>query len=238
MLFQIAATMEFARKHNVEYSFPNLKEHLHYVKNETHFNPNLKCVKHYEHLFRNLKTIKPSNTIKKINFPFHYVDWEIPKNCLIEGFFQSEKYFKQSRTKILSLFEKTSTINKVSVHIRRGDYIKNPNYHNVLSKKYYDKAFEMFPNHEFLIFSDDIEWCKNNFIGQRYLFYTEKTDLEEMVAMSSCEHNIIANSSFSWWGAWLNINKNKKIICPSQWVGPAFSSLNTKDIYCEDWIKI
>ena len=238
MLFQIAATMEFARKHNVDFSFPNLKEHLCYAKNETHFNPKLKCVNHYEYLFRNLNTIKPNNRIKKINFPFHHVEWEVPKDCMIEGFFQSEKYFKQSRKQILSLLaKKTDKINKVAVHIRRGDYLKNPNYHAVLNKEYYYKAFELFPDYKFLIFSDDIEWCKKSFTGELFEFYEGKTDLEEILMMSYCEHNIIANSSFSWWGAWINENKDKKVVAPKKWFGP-LARLETKDIYCEDWIKI
>ena len=238
MLFQIAATIEFANKLNVDYSFPNLTEHLEYAKKEQYYNPKLNSVEHYQELFKNFNSVKPSLPIEKINFPFHYIEKEIPKNCIIEGFFQTEKYFKHSREELLSIFPKKNTINKVSVHVRRGDYLKNQNCHNVLSKEYYLNAFKIFPEHKFLVFSDDIEWCRQNFLGNKFEFKTGKNDLEELCDMYACEHNIIANSSFSWWGAWLNTNKYKKIICPSQWVGPGLSHLNTEDIYCENWIKI
>lgn len=237
MLFQIAATMEFSRKLGVDYSFPNLLEHLEYAATETNYNPKLKSVAHYQQLFKDLRTVKPILTFEKIVFPFHYVDYQLPKDCIIEGFFQSEKYFKESRRQILSLFPKKQKINKVAVHIRRGDYLKNQAYHNVLSIEYYLEAFKLFPNN-FLLFSDDIEWCKSIFTGMEFEFYEGENDLEEMLTMSCCEHNIIANSSFSWWGAWLNTNEHKKVVCPSQWVGPQLKHLNTSDICCDEWIKI
>ncbi len=234
MLFQIAATMNFASKLGVDFSFPNLNIHLNYLKEETKYNPNLKCIKHYEHLFENLKTTNTPNRIKKINFPFHYVDWEIPKDCMIEGFFQSEKYFINSRKEILKMFDLKPKINMTSIHVRRGDYLKNPNYHTVLGGKYFDEAMSHFENQKFLIFSDDIGWCRSTFTGNRFDFYEGKNDLEEMMVMSSCEHNIISNSSFSWWGAWLNQNDKKKVIAPKNWFGPK-ANLITQDIYCEKW---
>lgn len=238
MLFQISATMEFSRKNDVDFSFPNLEEHLKYLKNETYYNSKLKCVVHYEKLFSKLKTSKPPPRVPRVSFPFHYVDWDIPKNCIIEGFFQSEKYFKNSRRQILSLFPKTREIDKVSIHVRRGDYLKNPKHHNILDLNFYNKAIELFEEDSFLIFSDDIQWCRNNFTGDRFDFYEGENDLQEMLAMSSCKSNIIANSSFSWWGAWLNMREKSKTVCPSRWVGDGFSHLNTEDIYCQNWIII
>jgi hypothetical protein len=234
MLFQIAATIEFSSKLGVDFSFPNLNQHLSYAKREQTYNPKLKCTKHYEHLFRNLKTTLPPIGIKKINFPFHYSEQQIPKDCVVEGFFQSEKYFKNSREEILNMFDLKQERDLVSIHVRRGDYLKNPNYHNVLGKEYYDKAMSHFPKDRFLIFSDDIEWCRHAFVGDRFEFYEGKNDLEEMMVMASCKHNIIANSSFSWWAAWLNQNDEKKVIAPKKWFGP-IPNLVTQDIYCESW---
>lgn len=231
MLFQIAATMEFSRKLGVDCSFPNIKTHKRLFDNK-------KVIHNYKMIFQSLKDTQPKIGTKKISFPFHYVDWNVPDEHIIEGFFQSEKYFKQSREQILSLFTKKAKINKVAVHIRRGDYLKKQAHHNVLSIEYYLEAFKLFPNNNFLMFSDDVEWCKSTFTGIEFEFYEGENDLEEMLTMSCCEHNIIANSSFSWWGAWLNTNEHKKVVCPSQWVGPALSYLNTSDIYCDDWIKI
>lgn len=238
MLFQIAATMEFASKSGVDFSFPNLIQHLSYIKREQTFNPNLKCVKHYERLFRNLKNVQPQSGIKKINFPFQYVDWQIPKDCVIDGYFQSEKYFKNCRENILNMFDFQPKRDMVSIHVRHGDYLKNPSCHNVLVKEYYDKAISCFPEDNFLIFSDDMDWCRSTFTGDRFKFHEGENDLDDMLSMSSCKHNIIANSSFSWWGAWLNRNEDKKVFCPSQWVGTTLSHLYTKDIYCQNWIII
>ena len=89
----------------------------------------------------------------------------------------------------------------------------------------------------FIIFSDDIKWCKNNFIGDKFTFIEGEKDYIDLWLMSLCNHNIIANSSFSWWGAWLNQNPNKKVIAPINWFGPE-KKLNPKDIYCKNWIKI
>ena len=238
ILFQVAATFEFSKKLNVECSFPNLHEHLVFLQKENYCNSNLKDITHYKELFGSLKTIYPPSHIQKVAFPFHYVEKQIPRECIIDGFFQSEKYFKNSRQEMLSLFKKNKTIDKVSVHVRRGDYLEKQRHHNILSKEYYLKAFKVFPNQKILMFSDDIEWCKKTFIGQEIEFFKGKTDIEDLKMMSSCHSNIIANSSFSWWAAWLNTNQNKKVVCPSQWVGESLSHLNTSDIHCADWIKI
>lgn len=234
MLFQIAATMNFASKLGVDFSFPNMNVHLKYLEKETTYNPNLKCVRHYERLFKNLKTTNIPNGIRKINFPFHYVNWDIPKDCVIEGFFQSEKYFINSRKKILKMFDLKPKTNMVSIHVRRGDYLKNPNYHTLLGEKYYDEAMSHFENEKFLIFSDDIDWCRSIFTGNKFDFYEGSNDLEEMLTMASCKHNIISNSSFSWWGAWLNKNESKRVLAPINWFGP-LANLKTQDIYCESW---
>lgn len=232
MLFQIAATMEFSRKFEVDFSFPNLNTHKRLFDGK-------KIIKEYHGVFDSLKCIQPKIGTKKINFPFHYVDWHIPKECIIEGFFQSEKYFKNSREKILNVFPQYHKLtNKVSVHVRRGDFLKKQQYHNILTLEYYKKAFSIFSNERFLIFSDDIEWCKKKFIGKEFSFHETQGDMADIAIMSSCKHNIVANSSFSWWGAWLNRSKGKKVICPSQWVGPALKNLNTNDIYCEEWVRI
>ena len=93
------------------------------------------------------------------------------------------------------------------------------------------------PKTKFLIFSDDITWCKKNFIGDSFIFIENEVDFIDMYLMSMCINNIIANSTFSWWGAWLNKNKNKKIISPINWFGPA-KPLNIRDVIPHNWVKI
>ena len=92
----------------------------------------------------------------------------------------------------------------------------------------------------FLIFSDDINWCKEFFpdIPEKFKFIDGNTDYEDLILMSLCKNNIICNSTFSWWAAWLNQNQDKKVIVPTNWFGKAYANNKTDDIFCENWIKL
>lgn len=185
----------------------------------------------------------------------------VPKSCYLTGYWQSEKYFnligevlrKEFDLKeapdsgLWELGEEMQRINSVSLHVRRGDYISDPvtnNYHGVLGADYYRLAMKQIqiqtgPTH-FYVFSDDLDWVKENmrfvspctFVEKE----TKKSDCEEMWLMSKCKHHIIANSSFSWWGAWLGINPDKIVISPKQW--QADPSRKTPDLIPGDWIII
>lgn len=178
------------------------------------------------------------------------------------GFYQSEKYFRKIKNIIIEEFTlknplaniskrweekiKLSPIS-VSIHIRRGDYVNNPKtnkYHGICGIEYYKKAINLLKNKigenfEIFVFSDDIEWAKNNLsFNQQINFVSspEIPDYEEMYLMSLCKHNVIANSTFSWWGAWLNKNPDKIVIGPNQWF--AKKTPNNSDVLPSDWIKI
>jgi len=184
---------------------------------------------------------------------FNHVPITYKDGLLLRGYFQSEKYFKHNRDSILTSFspthdELTHIHNKYgsllsnetcSIHVRRGDYLNLQEHHPVCTMKYYNEAISKVPDAtHFLVFSDDIDWCKTKFVGEQYTFIENEVDVMDLHLMSFCKHNIIANSSFSWWGAWLNTNKNKVVVTPSKWFGPAKASLDTKDIYPEGWIKL
>ena len=175
----------------------------------------------------------------------------------IAGYFQSEKYFKKYESDIKKefafkehvvdgarkIFDTVTSGGKVvSLHVRRTDYIKLSDTHPTLTQEYWDKALEHFPDHEVLVISDDVEWCMDNFVGGRYTFSSDMfSDIgispnQDMCLMTMCDGNIIANSSFSWWGAWLNQNEDKKVVAPSTWFGPS-GNKEWHDIYCEDWIQ-
>ena len=130
--------------------------------------------------------------------------------------------------------------NSVSIHVRRGDYLKHKNLqtHGLCSLDYYKKAIDYLldqkSNLNFFVFSDDLEWCKNNFDFVQNIFYCEGSPIEDFILMSSCKYNIIANSSFSWWSAFLNQNQNKIIIYPNNW----FVNNDLKIYTPEDWIMI
>lgn len=177
----------------------------------------------------------------------------------LHGYWQSEKYFKDIRKSLLTDFQFPQNLNNqneeilrmiegtnsVSVHIRRGDYLqgeKNYNYFGeVCSLEYYHNAMEYFrtkhENASFFIFSNDIEWAKENLMGNDCYYIDWNNGIEDyldMYLMSKCRHNIIANSSFSWWGAWLNENMQKQVIAPVRW----FNKYSAEDTICDTWMRI
>lgn len=253
MLFQIAGGIGIAKKYNLKISFPNLDEHLNYLNADNYYNSKLKHAHEYKVLLSKINQEKPNtNNLEYIHYPFEYTDINLnTKDYLIEGFFQSEKYFINAREEILNLFEEPPIVREVikkypeysglttSIHIRRGDYLKNPNYHPTQSIQYYEQAMSILNENtdSFLVFSDDIEWCKNNLRNEKIVYIENEIDYIELFLMANCNNNIIANSSFSWWGAWLNKNKEKKVIAPNLWFGSMINE-NVNDIIPKNWIKI
>lgn len=178
-------------------------------------------------------------------------------NVYLQGYWQTEKYFKNIRTDLLKMLkfkvddnknlealEKIRSNNSVSIHVRRGDYINNINaakvHGNIVGIEYYNNAVNIMKdkveNPLFVIFSDDIEWVKNNINIENTIFIDfnkGKDSYKDMFLMSKCKHNILANSSFSWWGAWLNENEKKIVVSPSKWM----NEIETPDIWCDTWIK-
>jgi hypothetical protein len=183
---------------------------------------------------------------------------KIVKNISITGYFQSEKYFIHYKKIILKLlrFPETNNIllqnyldliknnNSVAIHIRRGDYLNNPKvryFHGILGEDYYKKSISYvkhrIKNPFFFIFSDDINLVKNTFFfkNKKYIFIDTKSSFSDLYLMSNCKHFIIANSTFSWWGAWLSKNKHKIVCAPKKWVR---AKIPTPDIIPESWVKI
>lgn len=139
------------------------------------------------------------------------------KELKVDYYFQDEKWFKKYADEIRLLFgENIGYHHRVSMHIRRTDMVNNNFDINLSETDYYDKAIALFPNYKFLIFSDDLDWCKQKFIGEKFEFSEGRTEEQDLKLMASCCHNIIANSSFSWWAAYLNLNPNKIVVCPNQ----------------------
>lgn len=185
-------------------------------------------------------------------------------NTYLSGYFQNERYFKGYEPVIRRDFsfttelsdrnkgigEQMRTEQSVSVHIRRGDYINDQRASSnfvTCDKVYYDKAIAMMrkkvQNPVFYIFSEDLEWVKDNLsFGENIVHYIDwnrgDDSYIDMQLMSLCQHNIIANSSFSWWGAWLNSNPDKVVLAPSQWFRDEVKNNLLDDFYPEGWIKI
>ena len=210
-------------------------------------------VLHRNTIFRNLQYTKDLSFIKNVHIEppdQSYAQIEYKPNLLIRGYFQSEKHFVHNRQAILDLFrpqqaalsfldQKYSEIinNKkyTSVHIRRGDYLKYADFHAIMGKEYYDEAMSRFPKStKFVFFSDDIEWCKETF-GSRHIYIENQEDVLDLYLMSKIKNNIIANSSFSWWGAWLSELEDKKVLTPPVWFGPKNTHLTMKDLIPDSW---
>ncbi len=188
------------------------------------------------------------------HFHFDPAVFRIIENANFYGYFQSYKYFddikpnlmndfsldnasmKKSKSYIDSFRKKYDKI--VSMHVRRTDYLKYPNVHPVCNIEYYREAMDFFDDNVcFVIFSDDVTWCKQNFVGDNIYCCEENNNMLEMMMMRNCDHNIICNSSFSWWGAYLNFNKKNKVIYPKRW----FEKDGPQDYYdlCPPkWISI
>lgn len=162
----------------------------------------------------------------------------------LEGWWQSEKYFKNSEENIKQSinpytnksYPEYNFHESCSIHVRRTDYVtKYATGYPVMSSSYYRKAIDIIkPVGNIYIFSDDIEWCKKNIIHDNCIYVTKGTDLDQLKIMSLCNHNIVSNSSYSWWASWLNKHTDKKIIMPD------IIALNRpyKDFYLEDAVKL
>jgi hypothetical protein len=217
-----------------------------------HFSLNKFRLNHIEIDQNNINKFK-SKSVKVLSDTNHYVNYVLSENenYFLDGYWQSEKFFLENEDIILSDFKYKSTKienisneidfknnNVISIHVRRGDYVGGGDMYPLQSISYYKNAIDLIGNYDkLLIFSDDISWCENNFNFDNMIFSRGLDNVEDLTLMSLCNHNIIANSSFSWWGAKLNKNIDKKVIAPSIWYGPKMN-IETKDLVPEKWIKI
>ena len=213
----------------------------------------------FKHLF---KPYHAKSFVKESDFAFDPNIMNLPTDVYLDGYWQSEKYFYDIRNILLEDFsplipfdkknrqyiESIINVNSISIHVRRRDYISNPqtfSCHGVCDKEYYKSAISFFSNKikkpHFFIFSDDIEWTKNNFklnYPAEFMDYNliNNKNCNDLFLMSYCKHNIIANSSFSWWAAWLNRNPNKIVVAPKKWFNDP--NINTKDLIPESWLRV
>jgi hypothetical protein len=238
---------------NIEENFASLNEIGHYTGNHPAF-----LYRYYYRL--NKRIFHPSLYVEK-DFSFQPEVLSLPDNTFLSGFWQSEKYFKSTKAILLEdlkfkdnpdeanwkILDKILQVNSVSVHIRRGDYVSDPDnnsFHGALPIRYYEKCVdylaERLADPHFFVFSDDPSWAMANFKTNFPTSYVTQNgsarDHDDLRLMSNCRHNIIANSSFSWWGAWINKYPSKVVLAPAQWFRDA--SINTVDLIPLEWIKI
>lgn len=238
-LFFVASTMGIAKRNNTTYSFCSGLGH---------------SGLDYGFIFD--KDLPKTDYIpeKKYNQEgFGYCDVDITEDTEIIGYFQSEKFFKNCETEVRNQFNFKKEVvdfvltrypeitNSPSLHIRRGDYVNQPNHHPLIPLNYYEQFLTIHKNehNKVFIFTDDMDWAKEIYQGEEYIFpyFEDRNDLYSFVLLSQSQSIVIANSTYSWWAAWLNTNKNKKIYCPphTEWFGTMYNSLDTKDLIPEDW---
>ena len=247
-MFQIAATYALSLDNNVDYL---CGRHISGITPSS-----LEVEKHRATIFRNVMYGRLDNNCSVVHddsqsFIFEPIKYT-PNMCL-GGYYQSEKYFSHRSKEIKDLFSPSKPIrnimqkkfsnllndsNTCSVHVRRGDYLKYKDYHYNLTNRYYHSCFtKMTPDTHFVFFSDDITWCRNEFKDLNASFINTGFDVLDLHLMSCMKNNIIANSSFSWWAAWLNKNNDKKVLAPSVWFGEKNLHLSDKDLIPSDWSR-
>ena len=234
-LFQIASSYALCERFNREFYLTNDWEYNQYMKNPLPI----------------IKGNRFVNTFTEVDFKFNEISESYDS---IFGYFQTEKYFADYRNDILDLFDPSDSAKQqvleeefklgagtfCSIHVRRGDYLTFPDFHPVLGMDYYTSAMglihEIDPTTKFLVFSDDIEYCKTMF-GDKVLYIENADPFINLLLMSRCNHNIIANSSLSWWGAWLRTSAGTTV-APAAWFGPRYEHLNTEDLLPKNWEKL
>jgi len=223
-----------------------------------------------------VEAIKKSNFYRQPFYHYDSGFSDLPDNTFLRGYFCSEQYFLGAEKQIKKmlndcvgkivlsepqrkLFQLIASRESVSLHIRRGDYISNTKYNDFFgtcSLEYYHSAVSDIKNRIedvsplFIVFSDDLEWARENLNLDDEVIYSDVNqgddDYLDMLFMASCKHNIIANSTFSWWSAWINSNASKMVIAPKKWFNTYYREkqkgawiqspyYNTKDLYPNSW---
>jgi hypothetical protein len=254
-IFQVVAAYNLAKKNNdiSEFNFNECHTPFQGYQSVKYKDTIFKDFNHKNNLFI-------ENIFSQKGHCFETITYK--KNLQLQGFFQSEKFFEENKKDIVEKLlngiksekEKYENVIKfissiefnyekslVSVHIRRGDYLKFPHIHTPCGLDYYKKALfimkEKIGDFKPVFISDDKDWCKEVFKDLDCLISPFNDEIEDLILMINCKHNIIANSSFSWWGAYLNQNPNKIVIGPKKWFGPG-GPQDQQDTIPESWIKI
>lgn len=231
-MFQYAALRGIAENRGFEWAIPHRD-------NPSRFNYQLfECFKMSNAEYRQEKfSNKSVYLVDKFEFDENVYN-DCPDNIDLHGYFQTERYFSKIKESIRDDFTFNNYYDLpfeeyVCLHIRRGDYLNYPDSHPVCSIEYYSRGLEIVPDLPIVIVSDDINWCRENINADYYS--DRQSNIEDLYLMANASHNIIANSSFSWWGAWLNKNPDKIVIAPEKWFGKRYSHYKINDLIPKNW---
>lgn len=251
MMFQIAALEDMGRRSGLETWYPDVDSRLRQLMQTADHSQK---ASEYTGIFRNFNWHKNADKIPDgpmirnyCPVPHKYINFRPVDNTIYSGYFQSEKYF--NREHILKLFEPERYISGIleqydfsdscSIHVRRGDYTGKYNgIYYLPDRDYYQRAIYKINARRYYIFSDDLRWCAENFNcwEDKKMIFVEDSPQVCLFMMARCTHNIIANSSFSWWGSYLNQNPQRMIIAPHRWYET--NRYDSSDIYCNNWTII
>ena len=247
-MFQFAAVIGMAKKTGFEVAIPH---------NETYFDVNYNC--NNTSIWDGFDISVPQLDLgilkfKEVEFPFEFVDGRVEDFTDMIGYFQTEKYFDNAREEVRDQFKfKQSAIDGLdlskypdpsqctALHIRLGDYESKRNFHPSQPAVYWQEAMEAAQQDHVVIFSDDKDKAEKMFGNNKRVIYSDDSDpFVALYHMSLCKNNIICNSTFGWWGAWLGEANavDKVVVAPKLWFGPGHTSLNPKDIIPERWLKL
>ena len=239
-LFQIATAYALARTHGTECAFDFTAPVVHQGRSAINYRDSL-----YKGLAELPRGWRPRATYKERTTEYRPITFM--NGMAISGYFQSEMYFREYRDELKRMFLDEEIVDmlrcnysqlfrdSVSLHVRRGDYLKFSDCYAPLAEVYYQKAIEYLDGKHrisnIFVFSDDIRWCKDRLSDGRGIFIDGQPDHHDLLMMTLCSHHIIANSSFSWWGAWLG---SGNVIAPSKW----WLKHNDKDVIPETWVRL
>lgn len=232
--WQVAATVGYAYQYNTDYMLPKWE-----------------YSQFFKYGFNHTNLIHKFPLYREKSFSYN----KIPKYSNIDlfGYFQSIKYWKHCENEIRKLFTPNDEIKTkletykhalskaCAIHIRRTDYLNLPDHHNNLKLEYYQKAIEEMKSDVYVVFSDDINWCKDTFGNkQDFIFINSGNDLLDFFIATQCRDFIIANSSYSWWFSYLSESNDKRVIAPQkdQWFGNLYKQNNVDDLYLDSWLLI
>lgn len=246
MMFQVAFIESLGKKYGTDVVYTDVDENCDYNVN-THHRP----ANGYFDIFKNINWYKNQDRLGELTMvekvPDYYKEIVPEDGTEFVGYFQHEKYFDEELVRMLFLptyymWDKILSyfwVDEItcSIHVRRGDYLRLSHVYPVLDMGYYQKAMDVLNNlkiGKFMVFSDDMDWCKENFIGEKFVFVNE-VDYIALFLMARCNHHIMANSSFSWWASYLG---GGAVVAPSNYVLGDRLKEDLKEIIPSNWIKI
>lgn len=248
-LFQIAATIGIAKAHNREWKFS-------YWNNNKYFKNTLPS------FIRDGRDNCQEVYVKEQSFDYAPIVLPDIHGVILDGYFQSWKYFEDAFQEILRAFqfkdELVADVKSIlaplgttcSISVRRGDYVRLQHIHPLQPDDYWVRAQQIIEEKAnidtYVVFSDDIQWCRNNKhlfnkTGKKVVFFSGRTQIDDFIAITLCNCNIITNSTFSWWGAYLNRNADNVTVMPKLWFGPTgpwSGPSNADDLHYPSWYRI